>query len=169
MTAAVVLAALIALGIPPSDRSDARKPEQLEHLADGIARATSVGSWPVSRRDRAALLITIGWHESNFRIAIHEGLCLPWECDRGRARGVWQMHKNRYTAPVWERLIGVEYSVTQARTAMEMLHRSYWSCARAGVPWLQGTLNAYAGRRCSDDEWQRSRVATFAKVKRRLG
>src|SRR5699024_5202489 len=43
----------------------------------------------------------------------------------------------------------------------------YFTCSRSGVPWLQATLNGYAGRRCSS-EWPGldQRVSTFNRLLR---
>lgn len=168
MTLKLMLAAILSLPTFREDIDSPAKPAQLEVLAAGIAQA-SVGR-PKPARDWAALVAAIAWHESGFSLRIHDGHCKPHECDRGRARGLWQNHKNLYTAPHWDKLIGTEHSALQAKIAADMLERSYWYCARSGAPWLVGTINAYAGRACAA-QWPglQQRLATFARVRARLG
>lgn len=73
------------------------------------------------------------------------------------------MHRNAINRDAWARQDGdIEL---QAHLASEQLKRAYWTCARSGVPWLQGTINAYAGRRCGAD-WAglHARVETFRRL-----
>lgn len=167
MTFKLLLAAILSLPTFAEDREHPLKQEQLEILSTGIAAASSHRPKPPA--DWAALVATIGYHETGFSLRVQAGDCKPHECDGGRARGPWQMHKNRHTEPVWDQLVGLEFTALQARVASDMLERSYWQCARSGVPWLQGTINAYAGRRCSA-EWPglQQRIATFERLRRKL-
>jgi hypothetical protein len=163
--AAWVRAAMDALPCFHEDRGDPAKSEQLDAIAAAVAEVSRDA--PRSPREWAALLLTIGYHESTFSLRIHRGQCKPYECDRGRARSAWQLHKNLYTAPLWEQLHGIEHTAVQVRAASDALKRAYFTCSRSGVPWLQATLNAYAGRRCSAD-WPGldQRVATYARLSR---
>jgi hypothetical protein len=158
-------AAVARLPVFHEDRGAEGKKEQLDAVAIAVAQA-SFGH-PRSPREWSALLLTIGFHESTFSLRIHRGECnlKKRECDAGRARSGWQMHRNLFTAPLWEKLQGLEHTEVQARAASEALERGYWTCARSGVPWLQGTINGYAGRRCSDN-WPglQQRMATFDKL-----
>lgn len=158
--AAWVRAAMDALPCYVEDRQDPDKSAQLEAIAAAVAEVSKDA--PRAPREWAALLLTIGYHESTFSLRIQRGQCKPYECDRGRARSAWQLHKNLFTAPIWDQLHGVENTKVQVRAASDALRRAYFTCSRSGVPWLQATLNAYAGRRCSG-EWPGlgQRVATF--------
>lgn len=163
--AAWVRAAMDALPCYVEDRDDPDKSAQLDAIAAAIADVSKDA--PRSPREWAALLLTIGYHESTFSLRIQRGQCKPYECDHGRARSAWQLHKNLYTAPIWEQLHGVENTAVQVRAASDALRRAYFTCSRSGVSWLQATLNGYAGRRCSD-EWPglNQRVATFNRLLR---
>ncbi len=164
--AAWVRAALDALPCYHEDREAlADKSDQLELIAASIAEASRDAPRPP--REWAALLMTVGYHESAFSLRIQRGACRPHECDRGRARSAWQMHKNVFTEPVWERLHGVEHTAVQVQAASQALKRAYFTCHRSGTPWLRATLNAYAGRRCGS-EWPGldQRLATFAALTR---
>lgn len=163
--AAWVRAAVDSLPVFVEDRGDPQKDAQLAAIAAAIADVSRDAPRP--QREWAALLLTIGYHESTFSLRIHRGECRPHECDRGRARSAWQLHKNLFTEPVWEQLHGIEHTAVQVRAASDALKRAYFTCSRSGVPWLQATLNGYAGRRCSS-QWPGldQRVATFNRLQR---
>ena len=166
--AAWVRAAMESLPCFVEDRGDPDKSTQLDAIAAAIADVSRDA--PRSPREWAALLLTIGYHESTFSLRIQRGQCKPHECDNGRARSAWQLHKNLFTAPVWDQLHGVENTAVQVRAASDVLKRAYFTCSRSGVPWLQATLNGYAGRRCSA-QWPGldQRAATFARLNRVAG
>ena|GEM_PF-1449643 len=166
--AAWVRAAMESLPTYVEDRGDPDKSAQLDAIAAAIADVSRDA--PRSPREWAALLLTIGYHESTFSLRIQRGQCKPHECDNGRARSAWQLHKNLFTAPVWDQLHGVENTAIQVRAASDALKRAYFTCSRSGVPWLQATLNGYAGRRCSA-EWPGldQRVSTFGRLSRVAG
>jgi len=161
--AAWVRAALDALPCYHEDRGDADKSAQLDLIATSIAEASREAPRPP--REWAALLMTVGYHESAFSLRIQRGECKPHECDRGRARSAWQMHRNVFTEPVWEQLHGVEHTAVQVHAASAALKRAYFTCQKSGTHWLRATLNGYAGRRCGS-EWPGldQRAATFAQV-----
>jgi hypothetical protein len=163
--AAWVRAAMESLPCFVEDRGDPDKTAQLDAIATAIADVSRDA--PRAPREWAALLLTIGYHESTFSLRIQRGQCKPQECDNGRARSAWQLHKNLFTAPVWDQLHGVENTTIQVRAASEALKRAYFTCSRSGVPWLQATLNGYAGRRCGG-EWPglNARVATYTRLLR---
>jgi hypothetical protein len=164
--AAWVRAAVESLPCFVEDRGDPDKSAQLDQIAAAIAEVSRDS--PRSPREWAALLLTIGYHESTFSLRIQRGQCKPHECDHGRARSAWQLHKNTFTAPVWEQLEGVENTRVQVQAASDALRRAYYTCNRSGgVPWLQATLNAYAGRRCGA-EWPglEQRVSTYHRLVR---
>ncbi len=163
--AAWVRAAIESLPCFVEDRGDPDKSAQLDAIAAAIADVSRDAPRPP--REWAALLLTIGYHESAFSLRIQRGQCKPHECDNGRARSAWQLHKNLFTAPVWDQLHGLENTAIQVQTASEALKRAYFTCSRSGVPWLQATLNGYAGRRCSS-EWPGldQRVSTFSRLLR---
>lgn len=163
--AAWVRAAVDSLPCFVEDRGDAHKEGQLAAIAAAVADVSKDAPRPP--REWAALLLTVGYHESTFSLRIHRGECKPHECDRGRARSAWQLHKNLFTEPVWEQLHGIENTAVQVRAASDALKRAYFTCKRSGVPWLQATLNGYAGRRCSS-QWPGldQRSATFSRLQR---
>lgn len=120
---------------------------------------------PRSPHEWSRLMLAIAENESRLSQRIADGKCKPYECDRGRAKGMWQLHRNTLNRDSWAKQDGdIEL---QAKLASEQLKRAYWTCARSGQPWLVGTINAYAGRRCSDTSWPglQARIATYGRLK----
>lgn len=150
------------------------KAVQLQDMADAIEAATDLHKPPgVKRKDWVALLIMVAWHESTLSLRIHRGDCKPYECDGGRARGPWQQHRNGRSQADWDALHGLEHVGHQAETASIQLRRGFLLCAKKGasdLPWLEATLNNYAGRSCSVPNWEGrdERVATWIKVRGKL-
>jgi len=142
------------------------KAAQLTEVARVVADVSRANA-PRPPREWAALLLTVGYHESTFSLRIHRGDCKPHECDSGRARSSWQLHRNLFTAPVWDQLFGIENTEAQVRAADAALRRGYWTCARSGVPWLPATINAFAGKRCGE-HWPGldQRMATWSRLVR---
>ena len=97
--------------------------------------------------DWAALVLAIREAESAGSLRIHAGRCLPLECDRGRARGPWQVHRYSEASLEWERMHGIENTSRQAWAASAILRRGFYTC-RGSADWVTATINGYAGRRC---------------------
>jgi hypothetical protein len=110
--------------------------------------------WPGSRRQLAAALVTIGWHESKFAQAIGRGDCqsLPkgMRCDNGRARSYWQLWKVSCPAG-WAEEHGSSAELRQSSwCAARLLSSSYRFCFDDDVPldpWARA-FGRYAGRSC---------------------
>lgn len=176
MIAESVLAMLTSLAVYREDVAPElaeQKRAQLESIAVGVIEASRKAPRPA--REWAALMLSVGFHESTFSLRIQDGRC-NWdtrECDAAtidgervfRARGPWQLHRNLHTAPVWDQLVGVENARVQAFAASAMLRRGYWTCARSGAHWFVATINGFAGRRC-DSRWKGldQRLATFSRL-----
>jgi hypothetical protein len=133
--------------------------------ADEFARVVEAEAAhsPKSPHEWARLLTAIAENESRLSERIADGKCGPYECDRGRAKGLWQLHANATNRSEWAQQDG--NLELQAHLASDQLKRAYWTCHRSGVPWLQGTINAYAGRRCGD-QWEglQARIATYNRL-----
>jgi hypothetical protein len=167
-----IISVLMAFPTYKDDREDPRKRDQLVMVAEAVDYASRVEGWQGRQSELAALLITVGWHESSFALHIHAGKCKPWECDRGRARGPWQVHKNRLNTDSWDSLLGLEPASTRlaAIVAAQALVRARAQCrSLAGSDWVNFTLTAYAGRGCVQ-RWDgvRPRFNTYRKVLSRL-
>jgi hypothetical protein len=132
----------------------AQKQEQAQMIAAAIDEAVQNSKdWPDSKRELASLMLATAWHETRLSIRIHDGRCKPLECDRGRARGLWQLQMHRsLPRERWLRVAGLSLEATRdaAREAAIALVRSRRMCAVAtrGREWVGPTLTAYAGRGC---------------------
>jgi hypothetical protein len=166
----LILAALLSLPQQAEDKAPElaeQKRAQLVAIADALADVADEQRI-TSKRDWAALVIAIGQAESGFSLRIHDGRCFKWECDRGRARGPWQLHRYAEAVPVWEQMHGLDNIAVQVRVASARLRRGYYTC-RGGGDWLVATINGFAGRRCSL-VWPglEARVATWRNVRRAM-
>lgn len=146
----LILAGLLSLPTYGEDRAPGlveAKRAQYAALAAGIATAAKAQS-VTTPRDWAALVIAIGHAESGFSLRIQAGQCKPHECDRGRARGPWQLHRYAEATTWWEQMHGVEHAARQAQVASARLARGFYTC-RGSADWLTATINGFAGRKCS--------------------
>ncbi len=140
------------LGLPPST-GDREAPEEratrLADVAQAIGEAAEQIPWPESRESLASVLVAQGYFESGFSKRIQEGHCRRYECDGGRARSPWQLHRGTQVPwDTWEQLgtQGVESVTLGARSAARILASTYRACGS-----LEGALGMYAtGRTC---EW----------------
>lgn len=89
MNLASVVTALAIAGAPKSSTPA---------VADAIVRNAKTPA-------EAAFLIAWAEHESHFDLRIANNDCHPWECDHGRARGLWQSHE-RAAGTAWAHLPG---------------------------------------------------------------
>lgn len=75
-------------------------------------------------------LFTIAKFETRFAKHVHEDQCRPWECDAGRAKGLFQIHASK-TVPIelWKQLGGTSQEATllSTRAAAVMWSRA-WQC-----------------------------------------
>ncbi len=165
-----IKAGAFALAVFKEDAADEfadAKRAQLEAVAvalEPVARAQKIAR----PAEWAALILAIGDAESGFSLRIHAGQCKPHECDRGRARGPFQLHRYAEAVPTWEQMHGLGNIGVQVRVASARLARGYYTC-RGGTDWLAATINGFAGRRCAEI-WPglESRVATWRRVLRAI-
>lgn len=159
-------AAVASLPIYHEDTDAPGKADQLDAIADAVARESLTAPRPP--REWAALVLTVARHESGLSSRIIADKCKPRECDRGRARGLGQVHKNSLNAADWDAAPG--NIPVQVRLTSDALKRSYYLCSRSGADWRAATLSAYAGQRCSA-RWAglETRLATFERLVRVTG
>lgn len=141
-------------------RADHVDPERLAAAIWASSQNRPRPPWEWSR-----LELTIVENETRGSQRIMEGRCRPLECDRGRAKGLGQLHRNALNRAEWAKQDG-DVELQMALLARQ-LEAAYWQCAKSGVPWVQGTINAYAGRRCSDAGWPglQQRLATYTRLR----
>ncbi|HYO94086.1 MAG TPA: hypothetical protein VER33_06215 [Polyangiaceae bacterium] len=151
---------LTAIASLPTYREDIgpefaeQKLQQSQMVAEAINEAVDgAENWSGTRRELATLMLTVAWHETRLSLRIHDGRCKPLECDRGRARGLWQLQVQRsLPREQWLKVAGFEPEPTRiaAREAVKMLVRSRRMCSvvTRGRDWVAPTLTAYAGCGC---------------------
>ncbi len=154
---AYLISAILSLPTYHEDAGEqlkAQKRAQTELIATAVAQAAeNARGWPGSPRELAVLLLTVAWHETRFSLRIHEGRCRPYECDHGKARGLWQLHMHAsLPRERWITVAGLdaESTLSAAREAAIALVRSRNWCSRyaRGRDWVAPTLRAFAGRGC---------------------
>lgn len=142
-------------------QSNLDTPVDARELAEAIAAIPRVNaSW-------AALVLTIAAHESALSARIARGECKRYECDGGRASGLYQSHKNKLNAAVW----GSTDIRVQTLEAARALRSGFYTCKANGLGpnWVRLTINGYAGKRC-DAQWRglEERIATYERIRGRL-
>ena len=155
-----ILAALALLPIFGEDRPvTPEKQRQLDAISQAVRAAAKTP-------DEAAFLLAFGWHESNFSLRIAQGRCKPHECDRGKARSPWQLHRVGMTEERWAQMQGVEHVNEQAAEAM---NRARWALRQCSTDRIRGAFRVLSGRGCQYPlKGEAERVATFERVRRRL-
>lgn len=154
-----VLLALQLLTVFHEDKAESpEKRAQLTGLAYSIAEFSRDA-------DTAAFLIVWAKHETNLSLRIQVGRCKAWECDRGKARGPWQQHRNGRDEETWNRMIGVENTRVQAREAAKQARWALGRCkgdARCAFRMLGGLAPT------TPLKGEEKRVADFERTRRRL-
>lgn len=161
-----ILRALDSLPLYKHDRGPEQadlKAAQLQSASAAIAEAAQ------GDRDMAALLVTVGFHESGWSMAIMSGHCEKHQCDRdrhGNVRAVsnYQLWRVSTSSPeAWE-LAKTDVRVA-SREAARALKRARGLC-RGEPDMVRATLRAYGGRGCrkplKDED---ARVKTYLRVK----
>lgn len=152
------LAAVLSLPVYYEDRNEPHKSAQLAMIAAAVADEAR-------DKEEAALVLTVGAHESGFSYRIHTGGCRPLECDRGRAIGLFQTHRNSRTEEQWRGLGGLLGTKAAVRAAIFDLRRARGLCR--GEPDMPlATLRAYgSGHGCREKlKDEASRMATFRRL-----
>jgi len=151
-----IFALLLALPQRFEDRGSLAKTGQLNELASVLSSYST---------DQAAALLMLAYWETGLSLQVHEGHCKNWECDHGRARGLWQVHRNGMPDAMWDQMIGVDHTKEQAA---EALFR--WEQALAICKTPAGAVAVYMGQGC---EWStvntRARVRDYERFKHELG
>jgi hypothetical protein len=156
----VVIAAVYMLTVFHEDtKGSPEKSAQLNAVAAAVAEFAR-------SPDEVAFLLAWAKHETNLSLRIHAGQCRAWECDRGKARGPWQAHRNGMPLERWDRMHGVENTRAQAEHAARMAR---WALRQCPDDRIRGAFRVLGGRAC----WQplkgdELRVADFQKMRGRL-
>lgn len=157
---------LFLLSLPAyfGDRENyAERYERVETLASAIDSATLESTctgpfegadwcepvWGGTREELAALLVSIGFYESTFARHVQSGECRSWECDLGRAHGIYQQRVGPWlTHEEAEALKGTGYmsAVLASVAASRVLGAGLKRCRSA-----EATIAFYGVHRCRWD------------------
>ena len=166
-----ILRALESLPVYHLDRG----PEHAQVKAQQMLNASAaIREFAKGDKDLEAMLITVGWHESTWSLAIMNGHCPPKMCDPDkngvpRAHSNYQLHSVAVTSrDAWEAARSDLRIATQE--ASFVLRRMRTMCAsKTNVDPVRRTLAAYGSGSCSgklpDIE---KRMATFRAVRARI-
>lgn len=162
---AAVRAMLGRLPVPLKDRAGERaelRAQQLDAFAAAIAEVSADRPNP---RQHAAFLVTLGGAETNFDSQLVLGICKPWQCDRGKAKGAFQNWSVSFTRELWAVAAGNPRA--QVEMADRTLRRSMTRCA-AFAPFPAHVFRAYKGGAASSCSFplkdEAARVATFSRL-----
>lgn len=156
-----IVLAILALPLYKEDRPvTLEKVSQLEAVSFAIHAAAKTP-------DEAAFLIAWGEAESKFSLRVAAGRCKPTECDKGRARGPWQIHRFASMSPEqWDRMHGVENIDEQA---VEAARKARWALRQCPADRIRGAFRVLGGLGCSRPlKGEAERVATFNRVRAKL-
>ncbi len=160
---AVLLVALKALPTCHVDADDPRKAAQLETVASSISSAVESTSWAGDKRDQAAMLTSIGYHESRYCIATHEGK------RKSYATGLWQVEAASHGVTRDDlRGLSQEQTDSSAMIAARVLSKS-WRCGGGPRGWF---VAYYGGCPCDAKGWEHRlapRVRTFNYMRSVIG
>lgn len=145
-----LVAAQVGLQAPREPKTDP------EALARAIASA--------SKGDRilAAAMLATAYVETALSDRLRRNECRPKECDRRRAWGLYQIHKDGYTSEVW----GSPDVDVQSIAAARKMKGAFYSAKAAGAPFPEGMFRIYGGRRPDAKTLPREalRVETFNRI-----
>lgn len=175
LTEVAILSVLSSLPVFHEDVGSSDKSSQLEEVASAVYQTSIRVRWGGDRRELAALLLTIAWHETRLSLRIHAGDCKPLECDRGRSLSLFQLQARSLSNPVFWPALRVRtpestlFSALEAGRALSRSRNLCRSLYRSGDDWVPYTLGAYAGRGCSRSlPDMDARVSTYRRVRIRL-
>jgi hypothetical protein len=158
-------AILLALALLPrfaEDREAIGKVVQEEALGRAIAKVSRTA-------DEAAFLLAWEDAETHGSLRIHRGECFKWECDKGRARGPWQAHRNGMTLEQWDRMIGIANVDAQAAHAAKMTRWALAECHKQGDERILSAFRLLGAKGCNGYlPGERDRLAAYKLVRARL-
>jgi hypothetical protein len=138
-----ILAAVVALGAPR---------DVAPEFASAVAKYARTP-------EEASLMLSWAEHESHFARRIADGDCRKWECDHGRARGLFQEHRGAAGAE-WSYMLGdIDAQVRAAARTTRWVLKTCKGDARCSFRVLGGLRTDVALK--GED----SRVRSFTRVR----
>lgn len=164
-----ILRALESLPVYHLDRGPEH--EQLK-AEQGVRIVTAIQEVAGTDRELAALLLTVGHHESGWSLAIERTQCGPKECDRDRKGNVrsvssFQLQKSATSShEAWEQAkTDIRVATREAAFALK---RARNMCKSTGEG-VRGVFRGYAGlgcrKRLKDEE---ARMKTYERIRSKL-
>lgn len=132
-----------------------------EEKADPQALARAIASASKGDRILAAAMLATAYVETALSDRLRRNECRPKECGRGRAWGIFQIHKDAYTANTW----GSPDVDVQSTAAARKMKSAFYKAKNAHAPFPEGMFRAYGGRRVDSSVPREAlRVSTFNQV-----
>ena len=157
----------IASLAPWPDDVDEPRDERMARLdlvrAEALARAEEVQGWRDSPRMLAALVLSIGWHETRFARVAPDRCPLDTGCDKGKAWHYFQTH-----TPKQRREDGWLGLSVATREAMRALRQGAAHCGGSGRTRLIGAVSLYATGKICNWSGADARVRLAEWIVRRL-
>lgn len=148
-------AILVVLTSLPRHFSDADEPredriERLGIVANSIESAVNLATCTNQPREclplyhgrieLAGVLVSMGFMESTFARHVHAGECGPHECDKGRAVGLWQIHRRTaWDDSTWASMSGIDGTESSAVVVASLMATNIKECKS-----IAGAFGRYA-------------------------
>jgi hypothetical protein len=156
---------LLALSLLPSVPAERELPEKEAQMTALAAALVEYGKDP----DTIAFLVAWGSAESNFSLRIQRNECRRWECDRGKARGPFQVHRNGKSAEAWDRMVGVENTRAQVEQAARHARWALSACRLKGDARIVSAFRVLGGVGCAYPlKGEADRLERFRKARAAL-
>lgn len=123
--------------------------------------ATAIAGIAGDNKTLAAFLAVDAKEESGFRLDVSECRCPPMQCDKGRAHGLWQIHKAPSAPSIWATACGTDlWAITVgAQWAMRYYDSRSLECSFAALGGNKASCGAL---------WAKKRAAETRKLAARL-
>ena len=132
----------------------------LTGLATGSATAIAAASSGDARK--AAFLTVQAVSESGLRLDVAECRCPPKQCDDGKARGLWQIHRAPAYPEVWANACGTSLEAQLAGAG--------WAARYYRAQSLECSFASMGGSRVSCGvQWARDRAERTRQLAERWG
>jgi len=159
---AMIKAVLVALALLPAVPAERGTPEKLAQETALASALVEFGKDP----ETIAFLTAWGSAESNFSLRIQRGECHRWECDKGKARGPFQVHRNGKSDEAWARMVGVENTRAQVEQAAKHARWALGVCKLKGDARIVSAFRVLGGRGCEYPlKGEQDRLARFRRAR----
>ncbi len=157
----IVIAAAMLLTVFHEDAKGS--PEKIAQLNAIGAAVAEFGK----TADERAFLLAWAENETHLSLRVHAGRCRASECDRGRARGPWQVHRlASMPLDVWDRMHGIENTRAQTEHAARMVR---WALRQCPDDRVRGAFRRLGGLGCEQQlKGEDERMDDFQRLRGKL-